>query len=111
MRFRGALALSNLGEFGAGMDEDDMATIDLNTAGEAYTIRYPYTARIEPNGSRKVGLTLYCCKSSNHSLVIRANNANGLDISSKPVRLHILNTPHSIPQYSNVEVEEYYEEE
>lgn len=93
--FKGQLSLSYPAEFGAGMDEDDSYDIELRTEGEDYTLSFPYNVVLTPGQSKKIGITLLCQKSSNHTIKIKAKNNESLEIYSVPIKLHYLNPRHS----------------
>ena len=93
--FKGQLSLSYPAGFGAGMDEDDSYDLELRAEGENYTLTFPYNVVLTPGQSKKIGITLLCQKSSNHTIRIKAKNNESLDICSVPIKLHYLNPRHS----------------
>ena len=93
--FKGQLSLSYPAGFGAAMDEDDSYDIELRTEGKDYTLTFPYNVVLTPGQSKKIGITLLCQKSSNHTIRIKAKNNELLDIYSVPIKLHYLNPRHS----------------
>ena len=93
--FKGQLSLSYPAGFGAAMEEDDSYDIELRTEGENYTLSFPYNIVLTPGQSKKIGITLLCQKSSNHTIRIKAKNNESLDICSVPIKLHYLNPRHS----------------
>lgn len=106
--FKGQLSLSYPAGFGAAMDEDDSYDIELRTEGKDYTLTFPYNVVLTPGQSKKIGITLLCQKSSNHTIRIKAKNNELLDIYSVPIKLHYLNPRHS-SKIIWQDVKQYYE--
>ena len=96
-RFEGALSLGDSGEYGAEMEEDDSFDVRLEESGSDYRIRYPYYDSIEPGGSVKVGMTLYCPKSSYHHFTVSVKDENGRAIKSRNVSLQYFFPRNSSP--------------
>lgn len=93
--FHGNLSLTYPNGFGDYVEDDDTYDVELRTEGRNYTLNLPYNVTISPGETKKIGVTMKCKKSSNHTLRLTAANSNGLAISSVPIRLHYLNPRHS----------------
>ncbi len=95
VKFKGKISLSSEGSFGAGLEEDDSFDIQLRDNGANYNISKPYVTSIKPNNSEMITLTFMSEKSSNHKLVIKAINDEGVDVKTKTINLHLLNPVYS----------------
>ena len=102
-RFKGELCLGDSGELGAEMDEDGSYDVRLEETGRDYRIRYPYHATVEPGGSVKVGLTLYCRKSSYHHFKVGVKDENGQTVLSRNVSLQYFFPQGSWPKQGYVD--------
>lgn len=88
---------------GQAIGVSDEFDVELKTEGSNYKLSFPYSTTIKPHDSERIQLTLKCPKSSIHNFLVRFNNDNGLDIRSKNVKLHYLNSRNSTKQPQNIE--------
>ena len=86
--FIAEISLSTSGGFGALSYENDKFDVKLQSSGEDYTIRLPYTTVIEPYGTEMIKLSIKADKSSLHRFHVDIKNDNGLKIRSKDVHFH-----------------------
>ena len=88
VEFEAIVSLASWGGFGALSYANDNFDVKLNALGENYTLRYPYTTVIEPNGTEMIKLKVNADKSSSHKFHIDIKNGNGLIIRSKNIHYH-----------------------
>lgn len=86
--FKAEISLFTEAGFGALSYANDKFDVKLQTDGENYVKRFPYTTVIEPQGAEMIKLRIMADKSSNHNFFINVINDNGLMIRSKKIKFH-----------------------
>lgn len=102
--FSGRIFLNPSGYGGAANELSDEFDIELKTNGSNYELDVPYSCTLNPGGIKSVRFSIKCAKSTNHKFKVRANNSTGLDIKSKEIRLHLINSRHSTKQPEIIEL-------
>lgn len=96
VKFSADVILGTTCGLGAVTYENDRFDIELRENDTNYTLRFPYSTVIHPNGNEMVALTIKAPKSSKHSLFVSLKNGNGLSIRSKDISIHYLQPRHYI---------------
>lgn len=88
VNFIADITLANDPAFGAWSYANDEFDVKLQSSGNDYKLRYPYTTVIEPYGTEMIELTVIADQSSSHDFHIDIKNDNGLKIRSKNIHFH-----------------------
>lgn len=102
--FSGRIYLNPPGYGGASNELSDEFDIELRTNGCNYELDVPYSCTLNPGEIKRVRFSIKCSKSTNHRFKVIANNSTGLQIKSKEIRLHLINSRHSTKQPEIIEL-------
>lgn len=102
--FYGRIFLNPPGYGGAENELSDEYDIELKTNESNYELDIPYTCSLSPGEITRVRFSIKCSKSTNHRFKVRANNSAGMNIKSKNIQLHLINSRHSTKQPEIIEL-------
>ncbi len=109
--FRTDINLSYAERSAGEMDLSDSFDVNLKPVGEDYAVQYPYTTTIPAGQTEMLQVIIKCPQSAIHKFYVRINNNNELNIRTKDIRLHLLNSRHSTKQPSVMEMYSELEDE
>lgn len=96
--FQAVVYLTSPWQGGAGLGVSDNFDVQLKPIGKDYKVSFPYSTTIAPNRSEKIQLVLKCPKSAIHHFSVVFNNENDLNIRTKNISFHYINSRHSTKQ-------------